>query len=201
LPLRISDLATANNVSTIPVREALRRLEAERLVESVANKGVRVAELTVEDLADGYHMRTILEVEAVRLAVPNLTEEDRERLEGLLDAMSRHTKSGDVPALHETHRELHMAVYEKAGSPWLEHMISGLWDHTERYRRLASQWLLVTNDMAARHRRVVEALFCGDVEQAVQALREHFEAPQKYLHERLAAAARQGRDGASAQRL
>jgi DNA-binding GntR family transcriptional regulator len=187
MPLRMSDLATANDVSTIPVREALRRLEAERLVESVANKGVRVAQLTVEDLADGYQLRTIIEVEAVRLAVPNLIDADHVHLNGLLDEMTRHTKSGDVDALHGAHRELHMSVYRRAGSPWLEHVISGLWDHTERYRRLASQWLLTTDDMAARHRKVVDALFCGDPETAVQALRDHFEAPQRHLHDRIRA--------------
>jgi DNA-binding GntR family transcriptional regulator len=185
MPLRMSDLAERNGVSTIPVREALRRLETERLVESVVNKGVRVAELSMEDLADAYQMRTILEVEAVRLAVPKLTPADRVKLEALLDEMSRHHAEGRLEAMHDTHRTLHFTVYERVGSPWLEHVIGALWDHTERYRRIASQWLYVSDDLGEQHRDVVAALFCGDVEQAVQALRDHFEAAQRYLHNRL----------------
>ena len=76
--LRMSELARLNGVSTIPVREAMRRLEAERLVESVANKGVRVARLSSTDLADAYQLRTILEAEAVRLAAGRLTDADRD---------------------------------------------------------------------------------------------------------------------------
>lgn len=185
MPLRMSHLAAANEVSTIPVREALRRLEAERLVESIPNKGVRVAKLSVEDLADAYKLRTVLEVEAVRLAVPNLDQRDRKRLERLLKDMRRYGRAGQTDLMHEAHRDLHFTVYDKARSAWLEHVISSLWDHTERYRRLASQWLYVSDDLAARHVGVVDALFCGDVERAVQALRDHFQEPQRYLDERL----------------
>jgi DNA-binding GntR family transcriptional regulator len=142
-----------------------------------------VAQLSVEDLADAYQLRTILEVEAVRLAVPNLTARDRDVLEQLLEDMRRHAENGHPDAMHDAHRDLHFAVYEKASSPWLEHVISGLWDHTERYRRLASQWLYVPDDLAGRHRAVVDALFCGDAERAVQALRDHFQQPQRYLQD------------------
>ncbi|HZB03994.1 MAG TPA: GntR family transcriptional regulator, partial [Actinomycetota bacterium] len=87
-PLRMQELAERSGVSAIPVREALRRLEAERLVESVANKGARVAELSFPDLADAYRLRTILEVEAVRLALPSLTDDDLARARALKDEMT-----------------------------------------------------------------------------------------------------------------
>lgn len=179
--LRMSDLARINGVSAIPVREAMRRLEAERLVESVANKGVRVAQLSNADLADAYQLRTILEAEAVRLAVPKLTNADRVRAERLRDEMARQFAAGDVGAAHTAHRALHFLVYERAGSPWLVHIISTLWDHTERYRRLGMQWLQHPESLSAQHDDVIAALFSGDVDAAVDALRGHFEASRRLI--------------------
>jgi DNA-binding GntR family transcriptional regulator len=87
-------------------------------------------------------------------------------------------ESGDGDGLHAAHRDLHFIVYERAGSPWLLHVISTLWDHTERYRRLALRWLGQPEDLAAAHEPVVEALFSGDVELAIKAVREHFSQPR-----------------------
>lgn len=182
--LRMSDLARINGVSAIPVREAMRRLEAERLVESIANKGVRVAQLSNSDLADAYQLRTILEAEAVRLAVPKLAGADRARADELRDKMARDFAAGDVAAAHVAHRALHFIVYERAGSPWLVHIISTLWDHTERYRRLGMQWLQQPEYLSAQHDDVIAALFSGDVDAAVEAVRGHFEASRRLINDR-----------------
>jgi DNA-binding GntR family transcriptional regulator len=181
--LRLAELARLNGVSTIPVREAMRRLEAERLVEAVANKGVRVALLSAGDLSDAYQLRTILEVEAVRLAVPKLTKADRTHAKGLRDAMARQFQSGNLQQAYEAHRALHFIVYERTGSVWLVHIISTLWDHTERYRRLGMQWLQRPEYLAAEHDEVIEALFSGDVEAAVAAVRDHFNESQRQIDE------------------
>ena len=184
--LRMSDLARINGVSAIPVREAMRRLEAERLVESIANKGVRVAQLSNSDLADAYQLRTILEAEAVRLAVPKLAGADRTRADELRDKMARDFAAGDVAAAHVAHRALHFIVYERAGSPWLVHIISTLWDHTERYRRLGMQWLQQPEYLSAQHDDVIAALFSGDADAAVEAVRGHFEASRRLINDRAA---------------
>jgi len=182
--LRLSDLARVNGVSTIPVREAMRRLEAERLVESVANKGVRVARLSNSDLADAYQLRTILEAEAVRLAVPRLSDADRQRIETLRDHMAHLFAAGDIASAHASHRAMHFVVYERTDSPWLVHTISTLWDHTERYRRLGLQWLQHPEALAAQHDDVIDALFSGDPDIAVEALRGHFEASLSLITQR-----------------
>ena len=182
--LRMSDLARLNGVSAIPVREAMRRLEAERLVESVANKGVRVAQLSHADLADAYQLRTILEAEAIRLTVPKLTSGDRARAESYRDEMARQFAAGDVAAAHAAHRALHFVVYERTGSPWLVHTISALWDHTERYRRLGMRWLQQPALLAAQHDDVIAALFSGDPDAAVDALRGHFEESRRLINQR-----------------
>src|SRR6478736_2795241 len=73
VPLRLQELAARNGVSMIPVREALRLLEAEGFVDIHRNKGARVAPFSKEDMLDVYRTRLVLESEALRQAVPNVT--------------------------------------------------------------------------------------------------------------------------------
>ncbi|MGH2766231.1 MAG: GntR family transcriptional regulator [Actinomycetota bacterium] len=184
-PLRMQDLAERSGVSAIPVREALRRLEAERLVESVANKGARVAELSFPDLADAYRLRTILEVEAVRLCLPNLTDDDLEQARRLKDGMTRLLAEGAADEGHEAHRRLHFLFYEKAGSTWLLHVIGTIWDHTERYRRLALQWGADPEDLGRQHGEMLDSLGDRDLDGAIEAVRRHFEGPIRAIEQRV----------------
>ena len=86
-PLRLHELASELGVSFIPVREAIRKLEVERLVETTQNVGARVAELTVEDLNDSYRVRASLEAQALRLAFPRLSAEDIVEAREVVDSM------------------------------------------------------------------------------------------------------------------
>jgi len=183
-PLRVGEIAERSGVSSIPVREALRRLEAERFVESVANKGARVADLSFPDLADAYRLRILLEVEAVRLALPELAEEDLERARGLLEDMTRLWSEGRIEEGHEAHRRLHFLIYEKAGSTWLLNVISSIWDHTERYRRVALRWGAEPEELGPRHEQMLEALHGRDLDAVTAAVRQHFEEPMRAIENR-----------------
>ncbi|HUG87369.1 MAG TPA: GntR family transcriptional regulator [Actinomycetota bacterium] len=183
-PLRVGEIAERSGVSSIPVREALRRLEAERFVESVANKGARVADLSFPDLADAYRLRILLEVEAVRLALPELAEEDLERARGLLEDMTRLWSEGRIEEGHEAHRRLHFLIYEKAGSTWLLNVISSIWDHTERYRRVALRWGAEPEELGPRHEQMLEALHGGDLDAVTTAVQQHFEEPMRAIENR-----------------
>lgn len=183
-PLRMSDLAARSGVSSIPVREALRRLEAERLVESVAHKGARVADLSFPDLADAYRLRIILEIEAVRLGFPGLTDEDLAGLRRLLDDMTDLWQAGRTEEGHEAHRRFHFLVYEKAGSTWLLHVIRSIWDHTERHRRLAMRWGAEPEDLDRYHEELLAALVSRDFDRAIEAVRQHFERPLRLIDSR-----------------
>ena len=70
-PLRHNELTNAFGVSLIPIREAMRKLEVERLVDSTPNKGARVASVSLDDVRDVYQTRIALETEALRRAWPN----------------------------------------------------------------------------------------------------------------------------------
>jgi DNA-binding GntR family transcriptional regulator len=169
-PLRHQELSQKLGLSLVPIREAMRRLQVERLVESVPNKGSRVARLSKADLNDVYASRVLLEEQALRLAWPRLTPdvlaELRELNRRLVDEVERSN-----PEFYEIHRMLHFAIYERADSPWLLHIIEILWSHTERYRRLAARvrpFVDVNDDL---HHRVIDAIEAGDVDAAAQDLR------------------------------
>jgi len=167
--LKFQEVALALGVSLSPVREALRKLEAERLVLSIPNKGVRVAELSLEDLQDSYQMRTLLEARAIREAHPNLSEEDIAVARDLIDRM---VTAFDVDARlsADLHHDLHFLIYDRAHSEWLSYLIGILWAHTERYRRLGTP-RPSGGDLGGQHIRMLDALAEGRIEAAVEALR------------------------------
>lgn len=133
----MTDLVNEYGMSLIPIREALRRLEVERLVESSPNRGSRVATASVEDVEDAYETRRILESEALRRAWPYLDEgvvgESRTLMQQMFEAFA----DGDVRQGAEFHRRLHFGIWQRASSTWLDHLIRILWSHTERFRNLA----------------------------------------------------------------
>lgn len=182
-PLRLQQLADANAVSLIPVREALRLLESEKLVETIPNKGARVASLSMEDVRSAYEARIVLEVEALRRAYDHLTEEDLRDARELANEMVEQFQQGNDGGGFDLHRQLHFSLYEPSRSTWILHFISLMWDHTERYRRLATQIRHDPEGIGHEHLAVLEALEAGDERGALAALQAHLEHTAEILIE------------------
>lgn len=171
--LRLQELANRNGVSMIPVREALRLLEAEGFVETIPNRGARVASLSLEDMLDVYRTRIVLEVEALRQAIPRITPQVLGKARRLNAKIVRQMAQRGY-AQYEDHRAFHFLLYEPSGSKWLMRLISIVWDHTERYRRQGAP--RVTPQAAEEeHERILARLEAGDAEGARAALRDHLE--------------------------
>jgi len=172
-PLRLQDLASRNGVSMIPVREALRLLEAEGFVESIPNRGARVAPLSMEDMLDVYRTRIVLEVEALRQAIPRTTPAVLAKARRLNNKIIRQfVQRGH--AEYEDHRAFHFALYEPSGSKWLLRLIAIVWDHTERYRRVGA--VRVSAESArAEHELILDRIEARDIGGALMALTEHLE--------------------------
>ena len=176
--LRLSQLAQETGVSLIPVREALRVLETERLIRNVPNKGATVTELSIEDMNDLYALRILVESEAIATSKP-LDEDETQELEELLRELEAADEAGDTRTTMELHRDFHFRLYERSESTWLPFMIDILWKHAERY-----QWLSLQHrpDVAnAEHRAILDALARGEVEHAAQALRTHLGSTRALL--------------------
>lgn len=189
-PLRHSELTEAFGVSLIPIREAIRKLEVERLVDSVPNKGARVASISLDDVRDVYATRIVLEAEALRRAWPNLDREAIEEVRRIRREMVDRVRRDD-PRFYELHRRVHFSLYEPSRSPWLLHLIEILWSHTERYRRLAARLKTFVDEGRDLHGVVIDAIADGDLESATEALRRDLERTANLILE-----AYEGHDGA-----
>ncbi|MBA2557687.1 MAG: GntR family transcriptional regulator [Chloroflexi bacterium] len=173
VPLRPPALAAEVGVSIIPIREALRKLESEHLVEIQTNRGARVADLYLDDIRDAYRTRRILEIEALRASMGKLDADDMARARDLNDQMVEAFRGGEDEKAYLLHRQLHFTFYEKSSTRWMNRFIGTLWDHTERYRRLATKLRGDPDGIGAEHAAVVAAIEQGEVEGAVAALSGH----------------------------
>lgn len=169
-PLRHGELSEIFGVSLIPIREAIRKLEMEKLVESAPNRGAWVAPITSNEVHDVYAVRILLETQALRMSMPSLTREDIESMRESLDKMLALGRRDDE-RYWPLHKSLHFAFYEKCRSPWLMSIIETLWSHTERHRRLAYRVTELGTDLGNDlHGAILDNIAAGDVEGAVAAL-------------------------------
>ena len=129
------ELARRCGVGRTPLREAIRMLQRDGLMAGEANKSMRIAEFSMDDVEELYTVRIVNEALAIRLTVPTLTAADDEFLNECLEQMSTLAASGDVDAWEQTHRAFHKHLVHRSGRRLQSHL-SELYDHAERYRRL-----------------------------------------------------------------
>lgn len=168
-------LATQLGVSRVPLREALKVLEGEGQVVYHPHRGYFVADLSVADLVEAYHIRALLEREALLRAVPLLTDEDVHRAERLAAAVETAAASGDVAAVTAANRAFHFALFDASGMPRLSRMIRTLWDATDSYRSVYMSTAGNLRQMNAEHRQMVTALAARDCDAMVRLQAEHRE--------------------------
>lgn len=166
------ELARRTGVSTTPLREALRRLEAEGLVESRRNRRPRVRPFDCQDLDSVYAARVLLEPLALRLTVPQLTAGDFSVLHDRLDAMRRVAAQAEIASWETAHRGFHRRLISGAPAP-LREQIDNLMARADRYRRIA-----VRDDTPegralgdAEHQAIVDACEARDAARAAWILR------------------------------
>ena len=169
-PIRQDDIARQFNVSKIPVREALKRLEAEGLVLFQRNRGAMVTRMSEAELAQMFEVRMLLEDKALRLAIPNMTEETFERAERICREF---VGENDVGRWAELNWELHACLYEPAQRPFLVSLIRSINDKLERDLRMQMSLSAGKDRADHEHRDILQACRDGDVERAVGLLDEH----------------------------
>jgi DNA-binding GntR family transcriptional regulator len=164
-------LAEELGISRTPLREALRMLQGEGLVESEPNRRVRVAAMTALDLEQLCVVRVTLEAEALRLSVPLMTPEALAGLEGHMAEMAHYAQAKDYRRWVVPHRQFHRALTAPAGDR-INDLLGQLFDHAERYRRLhighgPSAWA------TAGHREILDACKAGDRDVSAGLLAGH----------------------------
>ncbi len=181
--LILSRLAAEHEVSFIPVREALQRLEAERMVSIEPNRGATVTAISIEDMRDIYETRLVLEESAIRAAVARISPTELSRAEAALRSMREHFREGDEPAAYAAHESFHFTLYEVAGSPWTVHLLRQLWASAERYVRLAAGVRPDPALFVAEHEEILAAVKKGDADAAASRLADNLRTTEKLLAE------------------
>ncbi len=161
-----SEIASQLGVSRIPLRDALRRLEAESLVEIDGHKGARVTVLTVDDIAELYEMRIALEGLCMKYAVTNLSDETAERLANL--STSSDDDSLSPREAFNRRRSFYDELYSHAGRPRMHRTIMQLRDNVDRYHLLRDR-----EHAHMAHQELSEAISERDGDRASRVLVDH----------------------------
>ncbi|AGZ32992.1 GntR family transcriptional regulator [Pseudomonas sp. SWI6] len=176
--LRQQELATLFGVSRMPVREALRQLEAQSLLKVEMHKGAVVAPLIGEDAVDTYELRVLLESEALRQSIPLLNADDIAQARGYIQQLESETSHAEIGRLN---RLLHMALYNKAPNQKLLRLIENELNEEERFLRfhLSSMGLgkLTQDD----HNALVDAASDKLVDEAVTVLEKHLNTAARVI--------------------
>ena len=160
-------------VSMIPVRESLRQLEVEGLVQIHPHRGAFVAELSSTDLQEIYLVREVLEETATLLAVPNLSAQILDELAALIEKMEGATESDDYAQLFDLNRAFHFTIYEASDNSLLIQMISSLWDRSRRYRQFYTHLPERAPQALVEHKAIYEACRAGNAISAAEAVRNN----------------------------
>jgi DNA-binding GntR family transcriptional regulator len=168
--LRQEDLAERLGVSRMPVREAIRRLHAEGLVDVLPSRRVRVAPLDRAEIEDIYDMRAALEPLAVRLAVPRLT---RAQLRDAAHALEAADDEEDADTFGVRNAAFHLALMTPCERPRLLAEIASLLDLSDRYQRAALRDEEHNARVREEHAALLEAARAGDAAAAAALTERH----------------------------
>lgn len=190
MALRLEYLKQKYELSFTPLREALNRLQSERLVESAALRGFRVSPLSIEEMRDAMSARKLIDCEALERAI---TQGDDAWETGIvaalhaLDLVSRRQADGEGPAYDEVeqrHLALHRALIAACHSRWLLDFSMSLYIQTERYRRpmlMQTPRPSIQRDVSKEHHAIVDATLRRDKDTAVALLAEHYDSTARLI--------------------
>jgi DNA-binding GntR family transcriptional regulator len=172
--LRQDAIANQYQVSRIPVREALRQLDAEGLITIVPNRGAVVPALSPQDVEELFTVRALLEPEVLKVSIPELTEEDFESAESILrNYVNELRREQHVSAWGRLNWDFHSILYCRANRPHMMSIIRNVNAKGERYTRLQ---LYLTHGMKRanrEHHEILELCRKREVRGACELLREH----------------------------
>lgn len=170
--LRQDELATTFGVSTMPIREALRQLQAEGLVTFQPRRGAAVASLSVSDYEEIYRIREALEILACGWAAEDFDRIPIDDLRTILEEIEKaEAHPEDVYPRLQLVREFFFTVFEASEKEHVLRMLSSLWDLSQQYRRYFSSIPEIVPQRLENYRRVLLACEARDPDELVEAIR------------------------------
>lgn len=165
-------LSTELGVSRTPIREALRRLEQEHIIEE-SGKGSVVIGITEKDLADIFLIREQLECLAASLAAENRTEEQLAALRETLELQEFYLEKQDADRIKYMDNQFHMTLYRLSGSMTFFDILAPLHKKVQKYRRASLESKSRAAASVNEHRKIYEAIAKSDPELASKYAKEH----------------------------
>jgi DNA-binding GntR family transcriptional regulator len=185
--LRQERLALELGVSQMPVREALKELAAEGLIEHVPYRGARVIEFSPEDVHDLYEHRAFLESMAARIAAPLISAEDLAELRRLQKLMEENLAPEKLALYREHNRRFHQVVYQASQREYLIRTLNQMWAAfptmlTANFPATASRPLPERDSSdITEHQAILHALETHDAEAAESLIHQHIKATGQQL--------------------
>ena len=166
-------LAEEFGVSVVPLREGLRRLEAEGLIELHARRGAFVSAPGAEELRELSTIRQLLDPLATEKGAERMSDVALAHLARLIEDMRRETERGDFDALSRVDREFHLSIYEQADMPILLQLITNLRDRYAIVSRLCMEMPDYSSRSLREHEQIYEACCARDPQLAGDLMRQH----------------------------
>ena len=182
-PIRQEQIAQELGVSRIPLREALKQLEAEGFVTIEPHKGAVVSTLSLAEVEELFELRIHLESWLLRDAIPRMREADFAQLDALIDE-SR--VPDNLAHWGDINWRLHEAMYRPAGKPISLRFLKRIHDNLDRYLRLQITLTQDWDRAHGDHQQLIELSRAGDTETAVAVLERHIRHTARALAEALA---------------
>ena len=179
-------LCEALGISRTPVREAMKRLEQEHIIED-CGKGMRVLSITEEDAATIYEIRSRVEGLAAAACARNISAEDLKAMHDLVDLQAFYAERGDSDRVKSLDSEFHEMIYRCSGSAVLYDTLVPLHKKVQKFRKAAVEQRSHAEDSVAEHRAVYEAIASKDAAKAEAVMNAHVASARDRLAKSLAA--------------
>jgi DNA-binding GntR family transcriptional regulator len=182
--LRQDAIATDFQVSRIPVREALRQLEAEGLIKIVAHRGAVVSALSADEIEELFDIRALLECEVLKLSIPNLTDADFEKADSILETYEKALwMKEEVGTWGRLNWQFHATLYSRANRPHFMSIIKMINNNGDRYTRLQLYLTQAFERAKQEHRALLDLCQKRDIDAASDLLERHIHNAGRMLKE------------------
>ncbi|MDY2627185.1 MAG: GntR family transcriptional regulator [Lachnospiraceae bacterium] len=174
-------LAYQLGVSRTPVREAIRMLELEGLVNMIPRKGARVAAISEKSLCDVLEVRRALEELSVRLACTRMERDDLEKLDSINQQFIRACQGDDVVQIARIDESFHAVIYEAADNAKLLQLLNQMQNQMYRYRIEYIKLKERRQILVEEHKKIIHSLARRDADAAAEAINTHIAHQEQYV--------------------
>ncbi|MGD2101125.1 MAG: GntR family transcriptional regulator [Acidimicrobiia bacterium] len=180
-PIVVRDLVERLGVSHIPIREALRELEAESLVIPRPGQSVITSGVDIDELHDLYRLRRLLEVDALRRAFPHYSREFLDDARKIYDELLGSPPREGNSKWWGVHRRYHWCFLEPGLTPWSTKLLRLVWQTSERYQRLYILVFGSVQEANVEHDSVLTVASRGDVDAFIDAWLHHLDRTKETI--------------------